>query len=144
MVNRKNKTLDMMNEKELLKRKRRIERNLGVYFNNLVNFVENSGGDIGKIYGTLEGNYNRALNDATLLNEYLSDEDKINAFEYTESHKILVEKTEAKNEDYVKGLCKQIMDEKTPEERDDRAGISKEPLVILEVTYHGVNPVWYD
>jgi len=74
----------------------------------------------------------------------LSDEDKINAFEYTESHKILVEKTEAKNEDYVKGLCKQIMDEKTPEERDERAGVSKEPLVILEVTYHGVNPVGYD
>ena len=140
----KNKTLDEMSEKELLKRKRRIERNLKFHFNNLVNFVENSGGDIDEIYGTLEGNYNRALNDATLLNEYLSDEDKINAFEYTESHKILVEKTEAKNKDYVKGLCKQIMDEKTPEERDDRAGVSKEPLVILEVTYHGVNPAWYD
>ena len=138
------KILEGMSEKELLKRKRRIERNIKVYFNNLVNFVENSGGDIDEIYGTLEGNYNRALNDATLLNEYLSDEDKINAFEYTESHKILVEKTEAKNKDYVKGLCKQIMDEKTPEERDDRAGISKEPLVILEVTYHGVNPVGYD
>ena len=138
------KILDGMSEKELLKRKRRIERNIKVYFNNLVNFVENSGGDIDEIYGTLEGNYNRALNDANELNDYLSDEDKINAFEHTEAHKILVEKTEAKNEDYVKGLCKQIMDEKTPEERDDRAGISKEPLVILEVTYHGVNPAGYD
>ena len=140
----KNKTLDMMSEKELLKRKRRIEINLRSHFNMLMDFVENSEGDIDEIYGTLEGNYNRALNDTDLLNEYLSDEDKINAFEYTESHKILVERTEAKNEDYVKGLCKQIMDEKTPKERDERAGVSKEPLAILEVTYHGINPIWYD
>ena len=81
MKKMKNKTLDMMSEKELLKRKRRIEINLKSHFNNLVNFVEDSEGYIDEIYGTLEGNYNRALNDATLLNEYLSDEDKINAFD---------------------------------------------------------------
>ena len=140
----KNKTLDMMSEKELLKRKRRIERNLKFHFNNLVNFVEDSEGYIDEIYGTLEGNYNRALNDANLLNEYLSDKDKINAFEYTESHKILVERTEAKNKDYVKGICQQIMDEKTPKERDERAGVSRKPLVILEGIYHGENPIWYN
>ena len=39
------------------------------------------------------------------LSDIQKDEDKINAFEHTEAHKILVEKTEAKNEDYVKGLC---------------------------------------
>ena len=145
----KNKTLDMFSMPELLRKKRMVEENLRLHFSNLANFVEETDGDFftsnnSEVYGRLEGHYSKFLNQADLLNIYLLNENKIDVSEYKEPHKILIEKIEEKNRDYIRKECEKIMDKKTPEERDERAGVSKEPLVILEVTYHGVNPAWYD
>jgi len=125
----KNRTLDMFSMPELLKKKIKVEKNLKVNFSNLSDFVEEA-------YGRLEGNYNKSLNQADLLNIYLSNENRIDVSEYNDSHKILIEKIEEKNKDYIKKECEKIMSEKTPEELKERAGVSKEPYVVPKLIYH--------
>jgi len=137
----KNRTLDMFSMHELLKKKIKVEKNLEANFSNLFDFVEEAEGDFFtsnnyEAYGRLEGNYNKSLNQADLLNIYLSNENKIGVSEYNDSHKILIEKIEEKNKDYIKKECEKIMSEKTPEELKERAGVSKEPYVVPKLIYH--------
>ena len=141
----KNKSLEMLEDNELLRKKGMIEKNLKNNFIDLHYFIKNLEGSIfdsknRRRYGRLDGDYGRSRNNAELINLELYSRkfDLIDIF--MPEHVKLVEETERKNNYHIREGCAKVNEGKTTEELKEREGVSREPLEIKMVSYRSGNP----
>jgi len=139
----KNIKIPEMDYTQLLKKRELVEESIKKTFSELEKFIIEIDGNIFyknnySKYGQLEGNYNRSMNAANLLNDHLPKSLRISN-NYKLRHKRIVEIIDRSCEGYIREECNKIIEGRSEEDLIRMGGLSNEPYVVPTIRAPDIN-----